>query len=161
VNSIAFSPDGKRFAAISFDVLKIWDMATAQEIWSQHADGPTRCIAFNPDGTRIGWGSHDNSVKIWDAATGHQVLTLKGHTEMVNSVAFSRDGKRIASGSQDMTLKVWDAVTGQETLTLKVDASSVVFSPDSKRIAGGRRLQVWNTTMPTMLTAEQRLRRKA
>ena len=39
---------------------------------------------------------------------GQETLTLKGHSEDVNSVSFSPDGKRIVSGSGDKTLKVWD-----------------------------------------------------
>ena len=41
----------------------------------------------------------DNTVKVWDADTGTEILTLKGHTGQVSSVAFSPDGKRIVSGS--------------------------------------------------------------
>jgi len=40
------------------------------------------------------------TVKVWDAATGQETLTLKGHISQVNSVAFSPDGQRLASASQ-------------------------------------------------------------
>ena len=61
------------------------------------------------------------TVKVWDAATGQETLTLKGHTSTGPlSVAFSPDGKRLASASdRTETVKVWDAATGQEILTLK------------------------------------------
>ena len=76
-------------------------------------------MAFSPDGKRIVTGSGDETVKVWDAETGQEVLTLKGHAGAVISVAFSPDGKRIVSGSEDRTVKVWDAETGQELLALK------------------------------------------
>ena len=53
-------------------------------------------------------GSGDNTLKVWDAQTGQETLTLKGHSKSVTSVSFSPDGKRIVSGSWDKTVKVWD-----------------------------------------------------
>ena len=66
-------------------------------------------MAFSPDGQRLASASVDETVKVWDAATGQETLTLKGHTGAVTSVAFSPDGKRLASASADGTVKVWDA----------------------------------------------------
>ena len=77
-------------------------------------------------------------MKVWDAQTGQELLTLKGHSGRVKSVAFSPDGKRLASASWDETVKVWDAQTGQELLSLKERwRNSVAFSPDGKRLASG------------------------
>jgi WD40 repeat protein len=53
-------------------------------------------------------------VKVWDAGTGQETLTLKGHTSGVKSGAYSPDGMRLASASYDQTVKVWDAGTGRE-----------------------------------------------
>ena len=76
-------------------------------------------MAFSPDGTRLASAGDDGTVRVWDAATGQEALTLKGHTAEVSSVAFSPDGTRLASAGDDSTVKVWDAATGQEALTLK------------------------------------------
>jgi WD40 repeat protein len=56
---------------------------------------------------------------VWDAKTGAEVLTLKGHTHSVSAASFSADGTRIVTGSGDQTAKVWDAKTGAEVLTPK------------------------------------------
>jgi len=66
-------------------------------------------VAFSPDGRRIASASYDRTVKVWDAGSGQETLTLKGHTGSVEDVTFSPDGRRIASASADGTVKIWDA----------------------------------------------------
>ena len=77
---------------------------------------------------------------MWEAASGQELLTLKGHSDGILSVAFSPDGQRIVTGSLDMTARVWEAAKGNEPLTLKGhsdDVFSVAFSPDGQRIVTG------------------------
>jgi len=101
---------------------------------------PVTSVAFSPDGKTIASGSEDNTIILWDAATGEVRRQLKGHTNMVTSVAFSPDGKTIASGSYDDTIILWDAATGEMKRQLKGHSSgvtSIAFSPDGKTIASG------------------------
>ena len=56
-------------------------------------------LAYSPDGKVIASGSGDNTVRLWDAATGKELNTLSGHTAEVYALAYSPDGKVIASGS--------------------------------------------------------------
>ena len=60
-------------------------------------------------GKRVATASKDKTVKLWDATSGQEMLSLKGHSGVVWSVAFSPDGNRLASAGSDRTVKVWDA----------------------------------------------------
>ena len=52
-------------------------------------------------------GSEDETVRVWDAASGAELLVLRGHEGKVLAAAFSPDGARIVSGSEDETVRVW------------------------------------------------------
>ena len=64
-------------------------------------------VAFSPSGRRAITGSQDQTAKIWDAATGKEILTLKGHTREITTVSFSPDGSSALTGSRDGTLMLW------------------------------------------------------
>ena len=65
-------------------------------------------VAYSPDGARIATGSTDKTVKVWDAVTGRELLTL-GHADAVGSVVYSPDGDRIAAAS-DRTVTIEPAI---------------------------------------------------
>ena len=74
--------------------------------------------AISPDGKWIVSASGDQTLKIWDAASGRELRTLSGHTSFVRACAFSPDGQWIVSASVDQTLKVWDAASGKESFCI-------------------------------------------
>jgi len=71
-------------------------------------------VAFSPDGRRIITGSRDQTAKIWEAASGGELLTLSGHTAYIAFVAFSPDGQRVITASGDQTAKAWKAATADQ-----------------------------------------------
>jgi WD40 repeat protein len=157
--SVAFSLDGYTFAwgsnenSVGLAELKVEqpqiDPVTgrarpanplqAQRNLSAHADSVTS-VAFSHDGRTLASGSVDDTIKLWDVASGLQLRTLAGHADTVTSLAFSPDGRLLASASIDATIILWDTATGQQLRTLighSGSVASVAFSPDGRTLASG------------------------
>ena len=70
-------------------------------------------VKFSADGKKLVSGSFDETVMLWDVASGQSLFTMKGHETWVECIDFSRNGKLLASGSTDSTVRIWDAETGK------------------------------------------------
>jgi WD40 repeat protein len=131
VLGVAFSPDGKRLASGSGGgdcTMKIWDLADGKEIHSIRGDtGWVVSVAFSPDGCRLASACAKGTVRVWDAATGQEILSLQ-HTGPVMGVAFSPDGRRLAAGSvwRDGTVRVWDATELTPQRLIECEARGLV-----------------------------------
>lgn len=107
------------------------------------------CAVFSPDASWVASGSADNTIRLWDVASGRELRALVGHNNWIKSLALSRNGEVLASGSNDQTVKLWHVASGHEIRTLSGHASSVdalVFSPDDRwLISGGNdhTIKVW------------------
>src|SRR5262249_17436999 len=74
---------------------------------------------------------------LWDADSGEQKATLRGHGREVTSAEFRPDGRRVVTTGADGTARVWDLSPPTELAhvlrghTGKIN--SLAFSPDGRR----------------------------
>jgi WD40 repeat protein len=72
-------------------------------------------VSFSNDESRILTFSIDNTVRVWDAATGRQLGWNLTHDHDVNGAIFSKDETKILTWSYDNTARLWD-ISGKEFL---------------------------------------------
>jgi WD40 repeat protein len=117
VRTLAVSPDGRMLlsdgASGDFSGF-LWDIASGRPRRAFYKGGYILCGAFSPDGKFAVTGNVDGLIRVWDIASGKEVITLKGHHGQMRSVRFSPDGGKIVSVSGDGSTRLWDIDKGKE-----------------------------------------------
>jgi WD40 repeat protein len=133
-NCLAFSGDGARLVSGGRKGdIKVWDINMGKPLSTiRAADGEIVALALSPEG-RLAASAHEPpdftrarhtgqfqnlpraqvAIKVWDANTGKERASLRGHPGGVFRLAFSRDGKRLASVGGG-GVKIWDVAAGTE-----------------------------------------------
>ena len=109
---------------------------------------PSACMSG--DGRYAVSGSWDNTLKLWDVASGRCLRTFVGHAKGVNSVCLSADGRFVLSGSREGVLKLWDVESGgclHRFVGHNHFVLSVTLSTDGRYALSGswdRTLKMWD-----------------
>lgn len=115
------------------------------------------CALFASDRRWLASGGADNTIRLWDVDSGHELRALVGHKNWIKSLAVSRSGELLASGSNDRTVKLWNVLSGRELLTLAGHEGAVevvLFSPDDRWIVSGsadNTIRVWDAASGTQV----------
>ena len=158
IRTLAWSPDNTRLAVLgSDDVVRIWDAssgAVVQALVGHTIRGPrigggngyqpVNAVIWSPDGRFLATGGSDETIRVWDAATGQQQFVLT-ETAPVRALAWSHDGNFLAATTSDEWdeaghVRVWNLDSSSEVWRRShpmIRVSDVAFSLDDTKLAVG------------------------
>lgn len=118
VNTLAFSPDGRRLVSGSGDDSAIvWEAPAMPGGWADWRLGKLKqrlvghehdvySVGFLPNGNRVVTASNDMTLGVWDVASGKRLNLLVGHSDKVSALAIRGDGT-VASGDDSGEVRIW------------------------------------------------------
>jgi RNA polymerase sigma factor (sigma-70 family) len=146
-----FTPDGRYGLSQSDSIFAsaavVWDMTTGKPL--SEVPGHTAAImacSFSREGRTAFTAADDNSVRIWDTATGKQQLEIS--TPKPGFVTSSPDGSTIYVASRTGTIESFDAKTGKRKAAVKAFATALAgmaLSEDGKKIIAAGRVVATDT----------------
>jgi eukaryotic-like serine/threonine-protein kinase len=140
-----FSPDGKYFAAANLrDFVSLWTLEPLREaaVFNGFLMGVT-ALAFSPDSQRLvitsRWG---DAVKIYDVASGQELLALEENGAIHFPLAFSPDGNILAGADSMLARVIWRVPSWQEISAS--EAAQSAPSPPGGSAASGSLFRQWS-----------------
>ena len=168
--TVTFSPDSERLAAaagrsiVSKGEVRVWKLNSPGEVLTLSSSDRVTGLQFSPDGRWLAIAGVE-SVEMWDAQTGKQLLTFPGHEKNNQAVAFSPNGRRLAAVAgmmnvaPDREVKVWDTRSGKSIFSLPGHVGGircVAYSPNGHRLVSAgvdQTVKLWDAeTGREMLT---------
>jgi eukaryotic-like serine/threonine-protein kinase len=118
--TLAFSPDGTLLAeARGGNDVQVLDAATLKVRWLDPIAIPQRLpsrtppgvgLVFAADGKTLACGGWDHQVKLWEPATGKDIVTVaatESYTKPLCALAISADGNIVRLAADDDIVRIW------------------------------------------------------
>ena len=123
IDSVAVSPDGKRALTAGEDGIRLWNLATGDEL--KHFNARTRSVLFANNGSYFFSGGCDGLIQMWDLESECCMREFVGASKHpILSLALTQDGKFLVSGSgydPEAFVRVWNVDSGMQVGGLKGD----------------------------------------
>lgn len=134
----AISPNSREIAIATFDgdvVVCDFQTGATKRTLVGHEDS-INSVEYSADGSKLLTAGYDETVRIWSAQTGQQVLKQPVPTEGLLFAKFSPDAKTILTLGGNSP-KIWDSTTGKERASLDGHIDVVMhaaYFPDGGKI---------------------------
>lgn len=156
-STLILSPDGKTLAGrmVNASAIQLWDVESGKDLRNLGDDpqpnnfnvfarampiqGNANSIAFSPDGKTLAEGLPTNTIRLWEVATGKEVLPVVGHQGGVSNLGVTPDGKTLITRGTDNSIRSWDIASGKELRSFKLPAGTgnADLSADGKIVVFG------------------------
>ncbi len=143
VTGVAFSPDGRYLASVGVEkdkVLRIFELPPLEVAGGGgHVQG-VNAVAVSPNGKFAATAGTDQTIKVWDLATGKEVSTLVGNADTPFSIAFLGNDALVMGGSLPTRdtgrLHFWNTNPGRLNKSIPTgEVYTVVTSKDGSKVA--------------------------
>jgi serine/threonine protein kinase len=127
------SADGKRIA-FTADRIRVIDVASRAEVWTQSASGQVRSMAFAGESQLV--TAYPYLISIHDLEKKADARSIKPASGSITALVVSRDGKQVIAARSDGALATWE---GEGEPRVEKDAApgatAMALRSDGKRIA--------------------------
>ena len=114
-------------------------------------------MAFDAAGRRVITSSHDDTVRVWDVASGREIARLEGVGSEPLCAIFAPDEERVLTGHRDGRIRIWD-LDDQKMIAELIGHSEYVYSlarsPDGETVISGSgdcTVRIWGARSPPEL----------
>jgi WD40 repeat protein len=134
IGSVSFHPNGKLLATVSLDGdMKLWDVASGQEIEMTPYSSPVVALAFSQDSGILIYCGEKRRTERYNLATGETESIIPAESGIYESMDFGANGGLLAVASSRLT--IYDTDTGEVVLSRDGRYDSAAFSNDGKTLA--------------------------
>ena len=110
MQSMIFLKDGSLAAASGASKLEVWDYNVGDSS-KKDMNGLfgflVNQIALSPDGSIVVGAVDDLTIRIWNSASGEELVRIMGHQAPVSAITFTPNNKYLLTASMDGTIRVW------------------------------------------------------
>ncbi|KAG2125778.1 quinon protein alcohol dehydrogenase-like superfamily [Suillus clintonianus] len=108
VYSLAWTSDGKKLISSSYDLIRIFDTATWEQVAILDGHLNIDVISLSQNNRILASASRNKTARLWNLDTNLPIGEPLQHEDYVESAALSADGKTLVTGCRNGNVYTWD-----------------------------------------------------